>query len=87
MNHHDAKFPSGTKLLIDGLPPTFTDTQLKKLFAPFGTILSARVILDVRGKSMRMAEVEMSMAREARNALTSLHDSSVEGALILVFER
>ena len=87
MNHHVAQSFSGTKLLIDGLPPSCIDTQLKDLFVPFGTILSARVILDVRGESMRMAEVAMSTEQEAMNALNSLHDSYVEGVHILVFER
>ena len=76
----------GTKLRVDGLPPSFSSQHLNDLFAPFGTVLSASVITDPRGQSLRMGEVEMSTPGEAQQALRTLHRSYVQGTLLLVFE-
>lgn len=76
----------GTKLRVDGLPPSFSTQHLNDLFAPFGTVLSASVITDPRGQSLRMGEVEMSTPREAQKALGKLHRSYVQGTLLLVFK-
>ena len=76
----------GTKLMVDGLPPSFSTQHLKDLFAPFGTVLSAWVVTDPTGQSLRMGEVEMSTPREAQKALGKLHRSYVQGTLLLIFE-
>jgi hypothetical protein len=76
----------GTKLRVDGLPPSFSTQHLKDLFAPFGTVLSAWVITDPGGQSLRMGEVEMSTPGEAQKAKGKLHRSYVQGTLLLVFE-
>lgn len=77
----------GTKLRVDGLSPSFSTQHLKDLFSPFGTVLSAWVITDPAGQSLRMGEVEMSTPREAQKALGKLHRSYVQGTLLLVFEQ
>jgi RNA recognition motif-containing protein len=33
----------GSKLFVEGLPPSFSSQELTDLFAPFGTVLSALV--------------------------------------------
>jgi RNA recognition motif-containing protein len=76
----------GTKLRVDGLPPSFSTQHVLDLFTPFGTVLSARVITDPRGQSLRMGEVELSTPREAQKALRTLHRSYVQSTLLLVFE-
>jgi RNA recognition motif-containing protein len=76
----------GTKLRVDGLPHSFSTQQLKELFAPFGTVLSAWVITDSTGQSLGMGEVELSTPQEAQKALGTLHRSYVQGTLLLVFE-
>jgi RNA recognition motif-containing protein len=77
----------GTKLLIEGLPPSFSNQQLKELVAPFGTVVSARMIFGSKGQSLRMGEVELSTPQEAMRAMDKLHESSIQGARIFVFER
>lgn len=76
----------GTKLRVDGLPLSFSNQQLIELFVPFGIVLSAWVITDPRGQSLRMGEVEMSTPQEAQKAMGTLHRSYVQGTLLLVFE-
>jgi RNA recognition motif-containing protein len=77
----------GTKLRVDGLPPSFSTQHLKDLFAPFGTVLSALVITDSTGQSLRMGEVEMATPLEAERAIWRLHRSYVQGEFLLVFEQ
>ena len=76
-----------TKLLVEGLPPSFSNQQLPELFAPFGMVLSASVLRDPAGNSFRMGDVEMSTPREAERAMQKLHRSYLQGELLLVFER
>ena len=75
------------KLMVEGLPPSFSTQHLKDLFASFGTVFSARVITDSAGQSLRIGEVEMSTPQEAQNAIAGLNRSYVEGAVLLVFEQ
>ena len=77
----------GTKLMVEGLPPLFSAQQLTDLFAPFGTVLSAEIITDPAGKSLRMGRVEMSTWQDAERAMRTLHRSQVEGTFLLVFEQ
>jgi RNA recognition motif-containing protein len=76
----------GSKLFVEGLPPSFSTQQLMDLFAPFGTVLSALVIIDPAGKSLRMGKVEMSTPRGAERAIQKLHRSHLQGTLLLVFK-
>jgi RNA recognition motif-containing protein len=77
----------GTKLRVDGLPPSFSTQHLKDLFAPFGTVCSAWVITDPTGQFLRTGEVEMSTSQEAQKALGKLHRSHILGTLLFVFEQ
>jgi RNA recognition motif-containing protein len=77
----------GTKLRVDGLSPSFSTQHLKDPFSPFGIVLSAWVITDPTGQSLRLGEVEMSTPRAAQKALGKMHRSYVQGMLLLVFEQ
>ena len=61
--------------MVEGLPPSFSNEDLKNLFTPFGIVLSASVIRDSTGQSLRMGEVEMSAPRDAQKAKQKLHTS------------
>ena len=74
-----------TTLLVDGFPSSFTEQDLKNLFAPFGAVISVSIIRDPTGESLRMAEVEMALPQEARKAKEKLHLSYVHGKMLLVF--
>ena len=73
--------------MVEGLPPSFSAQHLKELFTPFGIVLSALIITDPAGKSLRMGEVEMSTPNEAAQAKRNLHRARVQGEFLLVFEQ
>jgi RNA recognition motif-containing protein len=77
----------GTELMIEGLPPLFSNQQLNDLFSPVGTVCDALVITDAAGKSLRIGTVEMSTAQEAERAMQKLNQSYLQGELLVVFER
>lgn len=62
-----------------------TDKQLRKIFEPFGTVVSAVVSRNqYNGRSNRRALVEMSKTSEAELAVNSLHSTTVDGSIISV---
>ena len=75
------------KLYVGGLPFTFSDKQLEELFAPHGTVESAKVIADkYTGKSRGFGFVEFSSASDAQKAITALNGTTIEGRTITVNE-
>ena len=62
-----------------------TDEDLKKLFASYGDVTSAKVIMDkVSGKSRGFGFVEMQSEPEAQKAMQELEGFEVEGRVISV---
>ena len=77
----------GKKLYVGGLPYSVTDDQLNELFAPHGTVESARVITDrFSGRSKGFGFVEMSSDDEAQKAINELNGTQYEGRTIIVNE-
>ena len=74
----------GTRLFVDGIPSFFTAQQLKELFIPYGTGLSAEVTKDQQGRSLRFGYVEMAAPHEAKRAILGLHRSNLYGRPLLV---
>ena len=59
----------GKKLYVGNLTYEVTDADLEKLFAPFGTVESAQVVMDrATGQSKGFGFVEMMTAQEAQVA-------------------
>lgn len=76
-----------TKLFVGGLPYSVTDDELNELFAPFGTVISAKVIIDREtNRSKGFGFVEMENDDEAKAAIAELHDKEVGGRKIAVNE-
>ncbi|HEY1835285.1 MAG TPA: RNA-binding protein [Candidatus Saccharimonadales bacterium] len=76
-----------TKLFVGGLPYSVTDDQLRDLFAPFGTVASAKVIVDREtNRSKGFGFVEMENDQEAQEATKQLNGKEVEGRSITVNE-
>lgn len=76
-----------TKLFVGGLPYSTTDDQLRELFASFGTVESAKVIVDREtNRSKGFGFVEMSNDQEAQEATKQLNGKEVEGRNITVNE-
>jgi RNA recognition motif-containing protein len=76
-----------TKLFVGGLAYAVNDDQLRDLFAPFGTVESAVVIVDkYSNQSKGFGFVEMSTAEEAQAAIKELDGKDFEGRSIAVNE-
>ena len=77
----------GKKLYIGNLSYTVDSTQLTTLFADFGTVDSANVIMDRdSGRSKGFAFVEMSADSEAQAAITKLNGTDLSGRAMNVSE-
>ena len=74
------------RLFVGNLPFTTTDEDLLNLFAGFGEVTSARVIIDRQtGRSRGFGFVEME-GDEAASAVSELNDSDYGGRKIRVSE-
>lgn len=71
-------------LFIEGFPLSFTEQQLDDVFAPFGQVLSVRVVGGQAGESLRFGFVEMASEEEAVRAQQALHRTWLEGQPLIV---
>src|SRR5437588_8325234 len=77
----------GRKLYVGNLPFGVTDDQLTQLFAEFGTVQSAQVIMDRdTGRSKGFGFVEMGSDQEAQAAIKGLSEKEVDGRRLTVNE-
>ena len=77
----------GSKIYVGGLPYSATDQQLQELFAPYGTVASAKVITDkFTGQSRGFGFVEMSSPEEASKAIAALNGTQMDGRTLTVNE-
>ena len=76
-------------LLIDRLPLSFTDRQLRDLFTPYGEVRRATVVTDQVGNSLGFGYVEMpdgDTAEAARRAVDGTDVSSTRLQVVLLEE-
>jgi len=63
------------------------DQDLKKIFAPYGEVTSAKVIMDkFSGRSKGFGFVDMPDDTAAKKAITELDNSTVDGRSVKVVE-
>jgi cold-inducible RNA-binding protein len=75
------------KIFVAGLPPDLDDAELTEIFEKFGTIVSAKVVMDRETrKSKGFGFVEMSNAVEAKDAIESLDGISLGRKPLVVKE-
>src|SRR6185436_18727339 len=75
------------KLYVGNLSWGVNDAQLQELFAPYGTVVSAQVIMDRdTGRSKGFGFVEMGTDQEAQAAITGMHGQVIEGRPLTVNE-
>ena len=73
------------KIYVGNLPYSVTDSSLGSNFAEFGSVSSAKVMMDREtGRSKGFGFVEMASAEVAQAAITALHGMSVDGRSIVV---
>jgi len=74
-----------TKLYVANLPAEVTETELKELFAPLGTVVSASIATDRDTQAQRgFAFVEMSTEAEANKAVEEVHGKKLRDKEITV---
>jgi len=74
-------------LYVGNLPYSVTDADLAELFAPYGEVLSAKVITErFSGQSKGFGFVEMADRGEAEQAITALNGKEVSRRQIRVNE-
>ena len=73
------------KLYVGNLPYTFSDNDMQRTFGEFGSVNSAKVIMDRdSGRSKGFGFVEMSTAAEADAAVKALHGHDMGGRDMVV---
>ncbi len=76
-----------TKLYVGNLPYSATDESLAHAFSEYGTVNSARIVMDRdSGRSKGFAFVEMSTSEEAANSIDKLNGAQFDGRAINVSE-
>jgi cold-inducible RNA-binding protein len=66
------------KIFVAGLPYDLDDAELEEIFEKFGTIASAKVVMDKEtGKSKGFGFVDMPNEAEAKEAIEGLNDISL----------
>lgn len=74
-------------IYVGNLSWTMTDDDLSNLFAPYGSVSSAKILKDkVSGRSKGFGFVEMEDDDAARSAISGLHETEVSGRKIIVNE-
>lgn len=73
------------RLFVGGLPYSIDDKGLAELFAPYGVVESATVVIDRdSGRSKGFGFVEMATPEEANAAIAKLNETDVDGRKIVV---
>ena len=74
-------------IFVGNLNYKLTNESLEQLFAPFGEVKSARIIIDkMSGRSKGFGFVEMPDDESAAKAIASLHESDVLGRKLIASE-
>lgn len=76
-----------TKLFVGSLPWAIDDAKLEELFAEFGQVVSAKVIIDRdSNRSKGFGFVEFDDDAAAKAAIDKLNNSEMNGRTIVVNE-
>ncbi|WP_082522168.1 RNA recognition motif domain-containing protein [Ramlibacter sp. Leaf400] len=77
----------GNKLYVGNLPYSYSDSDMERAFSAFGSVNSAKVIMDRdSGRSKGFGFVEMSSPEEANAAIGGMHGQDVGGRDMVVNE-
>jgi RNA recognition motif-containing protein len=77
----------GNKLYVGNLAYSVRDDELQQAFGQFGTVTSAKVMMDREtGRSKGFGFVEMGSDAEAQAAINGLNGQALEGRAVVVNE-
>lgn len=72
------------RLFVGSLPYRYTESELLKLFIPYGKVIDVRIIRNHWGRSRGMGYVEFETVDEATVAKENLHKHQVKDMAIIV---
>ena len=76
-----------SKIYVGNLSFQTDETSLQQMFAEFGSVTSAKIIMDRdSGRSKGFGFVEMSSSSEAQSAIEKMNGQEVEGRALTVNE-
>jgi RNA recognition motif-containing protein len=79
--------PVGNKLYVGNLAYSVRDESLHQAFSQFGTVTSAKVMMDRdTGRSKGFGFVEMGSDAEAQSAINGMNGQALEGRAVVVNE-
>jgi len=74
-------------LFVGSLPWSVDERKLQTVFEAYGTVVSAKIILDrITGRSRGFGFVEMENSSGAEKAMIALNESELSGRKIIVNE-
>jgi RNA recognition motif-containing protein len=77
----------GNKLYVGNLAYSVRDEELQQAFSAFGTVISAKVMMDREtGRSKGFGFVEMGSDAEAQAAINGMNGQSLSGRAVVVNE-
>ena len=77
----------GNKLYVGNLAYSVRDDTLLQAFSPFGTVTSAKVMMDREtGRSKGFGFVEMGSDAEAQAAINGMNGQAIDGRAVVVNE-
>ena len=77
----------GNKLYVGNLPYSVRDADLSQAFAAFGTVTSAKVMMERdSGRSKGFGFVEMGSDAEAQAAIAGMNEQPLQGRNLIVNE-
>jgi RNA recognition motif-containing protein len=77
----------GNKLYVGNLAYSIRDDDLQQAFAQFGTVASAKVMMDRdTGRSKGFGFVEMGSDAEAQSAINGMNGQALDGRALVVNE-
>jgi len=77
----------GVKLYVGNLAYSVGDSELQKMFTPYGNVGSAQVIKDRdNGRSKGFGFVELGTSQEGQAAIAALNGKDVDGRALVVNE-
>eukprot|EP00466_Bigelowiella_natans_P014456 jgi/Bigna1/67235/fgenesh1_pg.3_\ len=83
-NEKSAGPTSATNLYVSGLPATMTESYLKELFAPYGSVTSQKIITNrATGMPLGTALVRMETNEQANACINSLNGAQMPGGKYL----
>jgi len=76
---------SGLQIVVQGIPWSYTWKELKELFAEYGEVERADVVMGADGRSRGFGTVRFCATDAAQAAISAWHEQELEGRKLSVF--